>query len=73
MLLVVAMMGVSGTVFASDPQVIPKGNSTDKLAISSIEKTPLLKMKDERDHSTLNNKKLLKKKHHKKSDRFLPF
>jgi hypothetical protein len=45
MLMVVAMMGISGTVFASEPQIIASGNASDKVAISSLEKTSLIKMK----------------------------
>ena len=69
MLVVIAMMGISGTVFAAEPQIISSNNSTDKIALISVQKNPSLKMKKD---SSVSSKKYQKKNHKKINSGILP-
>jgi len=64
MLVVIAMMGISGTVFAAEPQIVSNSNSTDKFALVSIEKNPSLKMKKDSGMSSKKHQKKNYKKIH---------
>jgi hypothetical protein len=60
MLAVIAVMSISGTVFASEPQIVPKTNTTGGYVIESAPKVSTLKMKK---NETKPIKKASKKKH----------